>query len=286
MTKLNAMRAFFCLAVLLVFACQPPKGKKMRLTLRLSEGMPLAEEAVPRSQWQISNSNSHEIPDQTFDFAEGQTEHTFEISLEAPEMISMTYDQSFQKDLYAEPGGELTITLRKEDGNMDKFTYTCEGSGAIYMELLDSLAKPEPAFRKRHKDKKYEQYSLDWEDFEKELNAVQQHKEHLMTHAKGLSDDFKSIMKADFFAARMIHLQTYERIFSYRKEENAADLVIPELKDAYEKAFAFGEIAMNSHNFTYFINQYIYDEGMEGMEEFDESTLQSIEKRAKKYTSG
>lgn len=275
MTKLNPMRAFFCLAALLVFACQPPKGKKMLLTLRL-------EDAVLASQCQIFNSNSHDIPDQSFDFAEGQTEHTFEISVETPEMISMTYDQSFRKSIYAEPRGKLTITLKKEEGSKDKFTYTSEGSGAVYMELLDSLAKPEPAFRQRHKDKKYGQYSLDWEDFEKELNAVQQHKARLMANAKGLSDEFKAIMKANFFASRMIHLQTYERLFNQRKEEGTADFVIPEAKDAYEKAFAFGEVAMKSHNFSYFISQYIYDEGMEGMEEFDESTLQSIEKRAKK----
>lgn len=275
MTKLNAMRAFFCLAVLLVFACQAPKGKKMLLTLRL-------EEAVPASQCQISNSNSYNAPDQIFDFAERQTEHTFEISLETPEIISMAYDQSFKKSLYAEPGGELTITLKKEEGNKGKFIYTSEGSGAVYMELLDSLAKLEPAFRKRHKEKEYGQYSLNWEDFDKELKHVRKHKEHLMANAKGLSDDFKAIMKADFFATRMIHLQTYERIFSYRKEEGTADFVIPEVKNAYEKALAFGEIAMASPNFRAFINEYIYDKGMEGMEEFDESTLQSIEKRAKK----
>ena len=249
MTRLNAMRAFFCLAALLVFACQPPKGKKMLLTLRL-------EEAAPGSQCQIVDSNIQHIPDQSFVFAEGQTEHTFEISADAPELFSMTYNESFEKYFYAEPGGKLTITLRKEEGNKDKFTYTCEGSGAVYVELLDSLAKPEPAFRKRHEDKEYGQYSLDWEDFEKELNAVQQHKERLMANANGLSDEFKAIMKASFFAGRMIHLQTYQRLFNQRKEEGTADFVIPEAKDAYEKAFAFGEAAMKSHNFQYFINQY------------------------------
>ena len=268
MTKLNAMRGFFCLAALLVFACQPPKGKKMLLTLRL-------EEAAPGSQCQVFNSNT----DQTFEFAEGQTEHTFEISVEAPEMIKMTYNESFQKDLYAEPGEKLTITLRKEEGNKGKYTYTSEGSGAVYMELLDSLAKLEPAFRKRHEGKQYGQYSLDWEDFDKELNDVQQHKKRLMANAKGLSDDFKAIMKADFFAGRMIHLKTYERIFSYRKEEGTADFVIPEAKDAYEKAFAFGEAAMASHNFKYFIHQYIYDEGMKILDESDhQSPKKSVEK--------
>ena len=283
MTKLNAMRGFFCLAVLFVFACQPPKDKKMLLTLRLSEGDapkeslgPLTEEAAPGAQFHISNSN---IPDQSFEFAEGQTEHTFEISLDAPEIISMTYDESFQKNLYAEPGGKLTITLRKEDANKDKFTYTSEGSGAVYMELLDSLAKLEVAFREHHQDKQYGQYSLDWEDFDKELNAVQQHKKTLMAHAKGLSDEFKAFIKADFFASRMIHLQTYERLFNHRKEEGTADFVIPEAKDAYEKAFAFGEVAMKSHNFKYFINHYIYDEGMKIL---DESDHQSPKKSAEK----
>ena len=273
MTKLNAMRAFFCLAVLLVFACQAPKGKKMLLTLRLSEGMPLAEEAAPGGQCQISGSNT----DQTFEFAEGQTEHTFEISLDAPEMISMTYNESFQKNLYAEPGGELTVTLTK--GSEGELTYTSEGSGAVYMALLDSLAKLEPAFRKRHENKQYGQYSLDWEDFDKELNDVQQHKKRLMANAKGLSDDFKAIMKADFFASRMIHLKTYERIFSYRKEEGTENLVIPEAKDAYEKAFAFGEVALNSHNFKHFIHQYIYNEGMKILDESDHhSPKKTVEK--------
>ena len=78
-----------------------------------------------------------------------------------------------------------------------------------------------------------------------------------MANAKGLSDNFKAIMKADFFASRMIHLKTYERLFNYRKEEGAAPLVIPEAKDAYEKAFAFGEVALNSHNFKYFTHQYL-----------------------------
>ena len=155
--KLNAMQSLFSLAALLIFACQPPKGKKMLLTLRL-------EEAAPGNQCQIFNSNRHNAPDQTFEFAKGQTEHTFEISLEAPEIISMTYNQFFQKDFYAEPGGELTVTLTKE-GSEGELTYTCEGSGAVYMELLDSLAKPEADFIKRHKDKEYRQYSLDWEDF-------------------------------------------------------------------------------------------------------------------------
>ena len=259
----------------------------MLLTLRLSEGMlqkeslgPLAEEAASGTQCRIFNSNSYNAPDQSFEFIGGQTEHTFEISVDAPEIILMKYDRSFQKNIYAEPGGKLTVALKK--GSEGELTYTCEGSGAVYMELLDSLAKPEADFVKRHQNKEYRQYSLDWGDFDKELNDIRQHREHLMANAKGLSDDFKSIMKADFFATRIRHLQTYERIFSYRKEEGTADFVIPEVKNPYEKAFAFGEIAMGSPNFRAFINEYIFDEGMEGMEEFDESTLQSIEKRAKK----
>ena len=275
MTKLKAMRGFFCLALLLVFACQPPKGKKMMLTLRL-------EAAAPGNQCRIfASGNRYGNPTETFKFAEGQTEHTFEISLDAPKIMVIAYDKSFEKKVYAEPGAELTVSLTKEE-NENEFTYACEGSVAMYMELLDSLEKPEIAFRKRHEDKQYGQYSLDWEEFDKELNDVQQHKESLMANAKGLSDGFKSIMKAGFFASRMTHLKAYEGIFNYRKEEGTEDFVIPETKNAYEKAFAFGEIAMASPSFRSFISEYIYDEGMEGMEEFDESDLQSTEKRAKK----
>ena len=244
MTKLNAMRAFFCLAVLLVFACQvfacqPKKKKKMLLTLRLSEGMPLAEDAVPASQCQIFASGNHYgDPTETFKFAEGQTEHTFEISLDGPKIMVIAYD-TFEKKVYAEPGAELTVSLTKK-GNKNEFTYACEGSVAMYMELLDSLAKPEVDFFKRHKDKEYDRYSLDWEDFDKELKDIQQHKETLMANAKGVSDEFKAIMKADSFAIRMFHLQTYERLFNQRKEEGTEDFVIPETENAYEKAFAFG----------------------------------------------
>ena len=61
---------------------------------------------------------------------------------------------------------------------------TCEGSGAVYLQLLDSLVESEGNFVKKHLDKEYRKYSLSQEDFDKELNDVQQHKKRLIANPK------------------------------------------------------------------------------------------------------
>ena len=254
------------LSLFSLLACQPAKEKKMTLTLRLAA-------AAPAGNWCkiLAFGDSFDGPTQYFSFAEGQTEHVFEILAEAPEIMGIVYSEPgtdtfgryFSNNFYVEQGGKLTVTLRKEEGNENTFAYAYEGSAAVYMQLLDSLAKSEAVFQERYLDERNGHYSLKWEDFHKEVNEMMQHQEALIAHAEGLSDDFKTIMKAELFAKRMSHIMVYEGTFNSLKEEGTEDFVAPGIEDRYEKAFAFDEVATGSPSFRHLIGEYDTEERTE-----------------------
>ena len=76
------------LSLFSLLACQSPKEKKMMLTLRLAA-------AAPAGNWCkiIAFGDSFDGPTQDFSFAEGQREHLFEISVEAPEIMGIIYSE-------------------------------------------------------------------------------------------------------------------------------------------------------------------------------------------------
>ena len=254
------------LSLFSLLACQPPKEKKMTLTLRLAA-------AAPAGNWCkiLAFGDSFDHPTHDVSFSEGQTEHTFEISVEAPGIMGIIYSEPgtdtfgryFSNNFYVEPGGELTVTLAKEEGNENTFAYACEGSAAVYMQLLDSLAQSEVVFQERYSDKRNGHYSLKWEDFDKELREMIEYQKALIAHAEGLSDDFKTIMKAELFAKRVSHVMVYEGTFNSLKEEGTEDFVAPGIEDRYEKAFAFDEVATGSPSFRYLIGEYDTEEKTE-----------------------
>lgn len=259
-------RLIAAVLLLTIFACQPQEKEKMTLVLQV-------EGADPETEYKVFTTGSTlDEASQTFKFAEDQTEYTIEIPVDGPKMIPVYGD--FYKVIYAEPGQSLTLKANK---NEDKFEYDYEGPAAVYMEVLDGIGKLDTDFAKKHGDLKYRQFSLAWEDFDKELNEIFMSKEQLITDAGEVSNDFKSVMEAHLFAGKVNMLTTYQAYFNrFQKEEDAEDFIVPGTEDKYKKAFAFDETALASLDFGRLISGYITSEGVEALGDLGDTPWYSL----------
>ena len=252
--------------LLTIFACQPQQPEKMTLTLQV-------EGADPETEYKVFASGSTmDEASKTFKFTEDQTEYTVEIPLDGPKMIPVYGD--FYKVIYAEPGENLTLKATK---NEDKFEYAYAGSAAPYMEVLDGIGKLDSDFVQKHKNLKYRHFSLAWEDFDSQLNAVYEGKEELIASTTELSGDFKAVMKAHLFAGKVNMLSTYEVYFNrFQKEEGAEDFEVPGIEDKYKQAFAFDDIALASTDFGRLISGYVTSEGVEALGDLGDTPWYSL----------
>lgn len=264
------LMAFFLLTI---FACQPQKPEKMTLTLHI-------EGANPETEYKIFASGSaQDEATETFKLAEGQTEYTVDISIDGPKMIPVYGD--FYKVIYAEPGKELTLKATK--GDDDQFTYSYDGAGSAYMNVMDQMTALDSDFAKKHEDLEYRQFSLEWEDYNKQVNQIYVDKEALIANAEGVSSDFKLIMDADLFAGKTSAMSMYGNYFNYyQKEEGAEDFVVPGTDDKYKKAFEFDKIALVSSNFSGLVNGYVTSEGVKALGDMGDTPWYSLPENWKK----
>ena len=138
-------------------------------------------------------------------------------------------------------------------------------------------------FADKHKELKYRQFSLPWEDFDQQLHEVYEAKENIVTDAEGLSDDFKVVMKAHLFAGTINILTTFESYYNfYQKEEGEEDFVVPGKEDMYSDAFAFDEVALVSSEFSRLVNGYITAEGVKALGDLGDTPWYSLPENWKK----
>lgn len=269
MSTKKLMTAFLLLAI---FSCQPKVPTTMTLTLQV-------EGANPETEYRIFASGStQDEANETFKFTEEQTEYTFEIPVKGPRMIPITGD--FYKPIYVEPGTALTLKVTKVD---DVFSFAYEGNGSAPMDVLDGLEGLDKDFAEQHKELKYKQFSLPWEDFDVQLHKVFEAKESMIASTEGLSEDFKSVMEAHLFAGTINTLSRYESYYNfYMKEEGAEDFVVPGKEDMYAKAFAFDEMALTSTEFSRLVNGYITAEGVKALGDLGDTPWYSLPENWKK----
>ncbi len=253
--------------LLTIFACQPPKPEKMTLTLNV-------EGAKPETEYKIITSGDfQDEPVATFKLAEGEYEYTMEVPLDGPTMITLLGD--FYKSIYVEPGKDLVMKATK--GDDDQFTYAYEGDGAVYTDIMESMSSIDADFAKKHEDLEYRQFSLDWEDYQSEINDNIKAKQALISNAEGVSDDFVTIMDAHLFAGNISAMSMFENYYNYyRKEEGAEDFKAPGTEDKYKEAFAFGEIALVSPNFSSLVDGYVTSEGVKSLGDMGDTPWYSI----------